>query len=120
MIGWLALVAAGLVPPANGVRRIEPDVFIEIRQEADAQARKELPPKKLARLRGWVTCARVTPPMRRWADNVLKHESRRRDGARVGVTAQRRFGKTDVLARVEWHRHEGGPWHRGVSLYVRP
>ncbi len=111
MIAELALLAAGLVPPSNGARRVVPsDVPVinwePIEWEPDA-------PKQPAKLRGWVPASRVTPTMRKWADRVLRLNER------IGAFVVRRFGKTDVLARVEWHRHGDGPWHRGVSLYVR-
>lgn len=115
MILAASLLAAGLVPPANGVRYVEPDVFAEIRRSVPVVPPKSEPaPSKLARLVGWVPAARVTPGMRRWADKVLSL------GLPIGRTRHRRFTRSGwVLARVELHQHQGGPVHRGVSLYVR-
>lgn len=115
MIGVFALLAAGLVPPSNGVRFIEPDPFEEIRRAVPAPTfDRDEAPQRRCRPPGWVVAMRVTPAMRRWADRVLVKNRR------IGAFVVRRFPKVgEVLARVEWHRHGDGPRHRGVSLYVR-
>src|SRR5687767_13210210 len=106
---WLTLLSAGLVPPSNGVRFIEPDPFVEIRREADRRPE----PTRLARLPGWTPARRVTTKERRWAEKVLRLNSR------LGAFVIRRVDRREVLGRVEIHQHPGGEPHRGVSLYVR-
>lgn len=111
MIGPLLVLAAGLLPPSNGVRFVDEDPVAYHRRHAlDPVA--EPSPSALGRPRGWVVPARVTVPMRRWADKVLARR------LPIGARRVKVIGRVRVLARVEWHRSGNAPWHRGVSLYV--
>jgi hypothetical protein len=116
MVTVLAFLAAGLLPPSNGVRRVEPDPIAEIRRQVPAKPVlvREPCPEPLKRPAGWIVASRVTPKERRWADRVLTANR-----GRVGAKAFRNVAGRPLLARIEWHWWPERGWHKGTTLYVR-